>query len=252
MKKMILILALTATFNVNAVERCANGEQNCWDCAKGTSDICIARLKDGVLTVSGSGKTKNYGDYNADPVNANPWAGRDDIEKVVVEEGITYLGGNMFEDCASIKEVSLPQSLSYIAFEPFQGTSLESIVIPDNVEQMGSWIFSGSPVKGIVIGESLDYIAGNLGLPNGVVIFCNESEKRTKTCKELISQYNPQYAERIASYEVNENGDIIYKNKQYSSLADLAKGKYIPKRIYTIDEASAVAGKKNTFSIRYR
>ncbi len=250
MKKMILILALTTTFNVNAVERCANGEQNCWDCSG--SGICIARLKDGVLTVSGSGATRYYSDYHTDPVNANPWAGRDDIEKVVVEEGITHLGGNMFEDCASIKEVSLPQSLSYIAFEVFQRTSLESIVIPDNVEQMGSWMFTNSPVKGIVIGESLDTIEEWMGLPNDVVIFCNESEKRTKTCKELIEENNSGYETRIQPYEINENGDIIYKNKQYSSLADLAKGKYIPKRIYTIDEASAVAGKKNTFSIRYR
>jgi len=50
----------------------------------------------------------------------------------------------------------------------------------------------------------------------------------------------------------NANAPIEYKNKSYASIDDLLKGKYLPKRIYTIDEANQVAGKTNIFSIRYR
>ena len=40
--------------------------------------------------------------------------------------------------------------------------------------------------------------------------------------------------------------------KFYTSLSDWAKDNYIKKRIYTIDEANAVAGEKNRVSIKYR
>ena len=50
----------------------------------------------------------------------------------------------------------------------------------------------------------------------------------------------------------NANAPIEYKNKSYASIDDLLKGKYMPKRIYTIDEANAVAGKVNSVKIRYR
>ncbi len=41
-------------------------------------------------------------------------------------------------------------------------------------------------------------------------------------------------------------------SKIYNSLDDFAKGNNVKFRIYTIDEANQVAGKTNTFSIRYR
>ncbi len=41
-------------------------------------------------------------------------------------------------------------------------------------------------------------------------------------------------------------------SKIYNSIEDFAQGNNIKFRIYTIDEANAVAGKTNTFSIRYR
>ena len=83
-------------------------------------------------------------------------------------------------------------------------------------------------------------------------IFCNESEKRTKTCKELIEENNPDEAGKLKSYIITDNGQIKAGNKTYSSLDDLAAGNYIPKRIYTIDEANAVAGLKNRISIKYK
>ncbi len=45
---------------------------------------------------------------------------------------------------------------------------------------------------------------------------------------------------------------INYKNKSYASIDDLFSGNYIPKRIYTVDEANAVAGSTNHVKIRYR
>ncbi len=45
---------------------------------------------------------------------------------------------------------------------------------------------------------------------------------------------------------------LKYNGKTYQSLNDLLKGNYDVRRIYTIEEANFVAGKTNTFSVRYR
>ena len=252
MKKIVFTLISILSINAYAAHECGeNLGDNCWDCAATENDKCTARLDNGILTISGSGATRSYSDFSSHPEDANPWAGRDDIQKVIVEEGITSLGGNSFEN-VKIKEVSLPQSLLSLDWEVFQRTSLEFIVIPDNVTTIGGWMFSDSPIKGIVIGQSLNNIQERIGLPNDVVIFCNESDKRSKTCEELISQNNPQYTNNIQPYVINDDGNFVYKNKTYASLADLAKFNHIKKRIYTIDEANTVAGEKNRVSITYR
>ncbi len=76
------------------------------------------------------------------------------------------------------------------------------------------------------------------------------------TCKAAVLK-NKGYClsdEICAAMVASENANhpIVYKNKSYASVDDLLKGKYLPKRIYTIDEANAVAGDKNRVSIKYR
>ena len=56
----------------------------------------------------------------------------------------------------------------------------------------------------------------------------------------------------IASADIRAGRPFDMKGKSYASVDDFIQGKYIPKRIYTIDEANHVAGKTNTFKIRYR
>ena len=64
--------------------------------------------------------------------------------------------------------------------------------------------------------------------------------KSMESCQALVySDYN--------------NEILSVGNKNYASLADLLSGKYIPKRIYTIDEANKVAKPSgNTVRIKYR
>lgn len=47
-------------------------------------------------------------------------------------------------------------------------------------------------------------------------------------------------------------GTFVSDGKFYNSLNDFISGNYDKKRIYTIDEANTVAGKTNSFKIRYR
>ena len=245
MKKFIFILSLVLSFNAYALSDCAQNEDNCWDCAASQNDSCIARLKDGILTISGSGTTKSYED------GKNPWRNREDIKEVIVEEGITILGGNSFEDVL-MSSISLPSTLERINYESFQGTlNLKTIVIPNSVTYMGSFMFDSTGLKSIVLGDSLDFV-GQVFCSSDITIYCQESDKRTKTCEQLIEEKNPENLPKLKTYYTNGNGEIVFGKKTYASLEDLAKGKHIPKRIYTIEEANFVAGKKNRVSIKYR
>jgi len=51
---------------------------------------------------------------------------------------------------------------------------------------------------------------------------------------------------------ISKNRPFVIGGKFYNSVYDLAQGNYVKHRIYTIDEANQVAGKTNSFKIRYR
>ena len=88
---------------------------------------------DGTFVISGTGEAYcrwvNYREF---------------IKRVIVEEGITYLGTGCFAVCTNLESVSLPSTLEYIADEVFYSCEkLESISIPDTVYGFGNRVFSG-------------------------------------------------------------------------------------------------------------
>ncbi len=88
------------------------------------------------VTISGSGEMTDFIDYA-------PWWSNDiNVEKAVVEEGVTSLGENSFKDLMGLSEISLPSTLSSIGDSAFSGCeSLRDIVIPENVKVIGSHSF---------------------------------------------------------------------------------------------------------------
>ncbi len=94
----------------------------------------------GVLTISGTGEMTEFS-----TTSKVEWSSyRDDIKKVIIEEGITSIGKNSFRNCYEINEVSLPQSLEVIGVYAFRDCiSLESITIPDGVTIIDESAFRG-------------------------------------------------------------------------------------------------------------
>ena len=106
-----------------------------------TSGICGDNLtwtldEDGVLTISGTGEmeSRSYlGDYIWLP---------ETVTSVVINEGVTSIGDNAFENCTNLTSVSLPESLESIGFRAFCGcTKLTSVIIPDNVSAIDNCAF---------------------------------------------------------------------------------------------------------------
>ena len=87
------------------------------------------------LTISGEGHVGYTG--------PTPW-GSLEIVNVIIESGITSIGGYMFSEHADLVSVSIPNTVTTIGAGAFYHcTSLPSIYLPDNIEDIGEYAFSG-------------------------------------------------------------------------------------------------------------
>ena len=85
---------------------------------------------EGVMTISGSG-TVTSSNFKTDM----------HLEKLIIEEGITAIGGGAFSDFG-MTEVVIPDSVTSIGTRAFDGCSnLTSVVIPDSVISIGGAAF---------------------------------------------------------------------------------------------------------------
>ncbi len=113
-----------------------------------------------VLKISGSGDmilTYNY-------ITEIPWYNeKNQIDTVIIGEGITSIGEGAFSAFRALKKVSLPESMTTIgecAFLTCEG--LESVVLPDRVTSIESGAFVGCEnLKTVSIPGNVFYISSD-------------------------------------------------------------------------------------------
>ena len=94
------------------------------------------------LTISGSGAMTDY-DYNTD-VRAPWYSQRSSFDRVVLEPGVTRLGGYAFYNCLGLQEISLPDSLQSIGdYALGYCSSLSALNIPQQVNEIGTRALCG-------------------------------------------------------------------------------------------------------------
>lgn len=161
MKKPLKILLKTALIVMAmfclATFAFADGEIAGADFNDGTMHWIIST--DGVLTISGTGDTPDYGNG----ANAPWYAYRNQIYSVVVEEGITGLGYAAFSDLSNVTTIDLPTSLTKLGAYCFYNCSnLENIDLPEGVQKLEEYLFYGcESLTSIVIPEGVTEITGN-------------------------------------------------------------------------------------------
>ena len=98
------------------------------------------KIADGVLTISGKGAMDNY-----DSVAKTPWNGeRANITSVVVEDGVTNVGGFAFYGMTNLTSVSLADSVTTIGGYAFKNDSvLAEIELPANLTAIKESTFYG-------------------------------------------------------------------------------------------------------------
>ncbi|MBP7343957.1 MAG: leucine-rich repeat protein [Clostridia bacterium] len=108
---------------------------------------------DGVLTLSGEGEIP-------DLTESAPWSSRRaDIQTIIVEDGITSIGKDVFIGLEDLTSVSLPKGIKSISDNAFyKCINLKTINFPDGLERIGSDAFFGCQLESIALPESLTEI----------------------------------------------------------------------------------------------
>ncbi len=145
------------------------------------SDNIVAVLSsDGVLTVSGKGALPDYAIGSQ-----APWYQKTgSIKKVIVGEGITRIGDNVFSECAC-EEVELPSTLVSIGKNGFfLCVRLQTVSFPDSLTDIESGAFSDcSSLQTVEFGKGIKNIGGwafqatglkEIKIPDSVVSIGNE------------------------------------------------------------------------------
>ncbi|MBQ9346257.1 MAG: leucine-rich repeat domain-containing protein, partial [Oscillibacter sp.] len=92
----------------------------------------------GTLTISGEGRMSDYdGPWNY------PWhEQRNQIQAIVIKDGVRNIGSNAFSSCYSLSHVSILSSITSIGRGAFTNcSSLSNIPVPDSVVSIGSGAF---------------------------------------------------------------------------------------------------------------
>jgi len=196
MKKFVFILAamMTVVFKANA-------EVTNYVCGEN----CTATLDEkGVLRVSGTGVMDDYSTANrAD----SPFYRNMNIKTVIIEDGITRVGENIFSGCGNLKKIELADSVQVVGKYAFDNIRhLQSVTMSDNTVWRGQDNLNDE-----------DY-------SNVIQIYCRGDLAK---CTENLSK---------SQHATFKGAKAVYKGK----------------RIYSVNEANNVTGKKNKIMIRYK
>ncbi len=145
MKKLSFLLSLCfllSCFSFTAYAEELSG--TCGENATWTYDT-----ENGTLTFSGTGEL----DSIVDTELTEYWY---DIQKIVINEGITVIPNDMFFDCSGVTSVSLPSTLETIYSFAFGFCdSLKSLHIPQSVNMIEKWAFDNcSSLESITVDEN--------------------------------------------------------------------------------------------------
>lgn len=101
----------------------------------------------GTATISGTGDMWDYYDNGYDYTNKhqNPFAGKSNVQKIVISEGITNVGDYFlqgYEYRGNIKEISLSSTITKIGRYAFQNCfNVKSVNLPGGLETIGDYSF---------------------------------------------------------------------------------------------------------------
>lgn len=91
---------------------------------------------EGTLTISGTGDMYDY------EKSDSPFKYNSEINKIVIDDGVTNIGNSAFYYCRNITEIKISNSVKSIGNYAFcECESLKSIEIPDSVESIGKDAF---------------------------------------------------------------------------------------------------------------
>lgn len=165
--------------------------------------------------------TKNTADFTW-PINGSeietPWKKYvKDINKVIIEEGVSYIGSKSFYNCINCSEIDLPNTLKNIgSFAFFNCCNLSSITIPENVEFIGEGAFNNcQSIKEVYIPSNVKSLGESSSYPKTQIAFDG--------CENLsainVSEDNNNYTS-IDGVLFNKQLTVLHQFPQGSEIVD--------------------------------
>jgi len=235
------------------------------------------------VDISKNASVGNYSRYGHEQsetdTNYAPWR-FENITEVNIKQGIEAIGRYAFCDMKSITSLQLPEGLKGINAASFNGTKITSLDLPSTVTSISGYAFGGAPIENINgLPDGIQSIGTraftglkftDLVIPSSVTnlsesafgddtynkalienLYCEE--KMVAACEAALQWRKDMGATvNVVPYQKTPNGQVFYNNKWYNSANDILSGHHAQKRIYSVDEANKVTGKKNSVSIRYK
>ena len=218
--------------------------------------------------------------YMVEVIANNAFAWNDDLQSVVVPEGVVGIGMDSFAFCTNLKNVSLPSTLKEIASCAFLNcSSLESITIPENVEKIYSEAIKQCyKLKTVTfLGDKLEYIGAaafqdaaikRITLPANVKAFdgfpftsCQELEwvdvhPKNKDFKSVDGVLFDKSGKILICYPSGKNSDSYTIPSGVTTISDSAfdmpnylKSVYVPESVRELKEGAVCFG--TTFNSIY-
>ncbi len=175
---LVMVIGLLSSITLTASAEETSG--NCG--ANGNNVTWQYNAETKTITFSGSGDMATYDINSNRPVWVNLYS--DEIENVIIEDGITSIAnvafykctklknvsipdtvtaiyGSAFSDCSSLEEIKIPSSVTIIGGQAFMNcVSLKEIVLP-NITELSAWVFNGcTSLTGITIPDTVEFIDG--------------------------------------------------------------------------------------------
>lgn len=181
----------------------------------GTTGDCTWSVSGSTLTISGNGKMADYEDSSV------PWS--KSITKVVIANGVTYVGKYAFFDHTSLTSVDIASSVTGIGGGAFSScTALKNVSFPDSITEVGSYAMSGSawldsqPSGVVYIGkvaytvngtcpESITIKDGTLGIAEGAFYWKSALKSITLPTSLTTIGDNAFYGTSISSITIPKN-----------------------------------------------
>ena len=158
----------------------------------------------GTLTISGEGEMRDY-----DEPEQRPWyRNGEDIQKIVINPGVTSIGDYAFYAFPNLTSVSIPEGVQSVGSYAFQSCfSLLSVILPGGVTTIGNRAFLGcTSLTSISVPQSLTTIGtyafygcsslSSFVIPDGITsiegVFSSCSSLSSITIPQSVTTIGPQ------------------------------------------------------------